>query len=240
VPNFPLKLRCCARSNTSEALINSESGRLKVANPFGIISALYRSEHLPTLRHSTQQTNKDLLTSYVEPAWGKVRISEITPLEITRWLGGARPSTYLAARLRCALYRDPDRSVVTANTTHATQIAAECPGTLHTSARLWFPPQNNCESAGSRGFPARVRAIGFDTQSRLPRTNKSVGECLGDWCSSSTRSGETQVGRREDRLESIDAAFWTNHGNPEIAHRYTSRQSVTVIVISVWLTIRQR
>lgn len=44
-----------------------------------------------------------------------------------RWLGGARPSACLAARLRCVLYRDPEISVVTADTTHATWITADHP-----------------------------------------------------------------------------------------------------------------
>jgi integrase len=53
---------------------------------FGAITELYRSEHLPTLQHSTQQTNSYILARYVEPTWSDVRIREVTPLAITKWI----------------------------------------------------------------------------------------------------------------------------------------------------------
>jgi hypothetical protein len=38
-------------------LVNSQSGRHKVVAKFGVLTELYRKEHLPTLRHSTRGTN---------------------------------------------------------------------------------------------------------------------------------------------------------------------------------------
>ena len=69
------------------ALANSDSERAKVGAKFGVITELYRAKHLPTLRHSTQQTNKYLLKDYIEPRWAGESIEGITPLKVLNWLG---------------------------------------------------------------------------------------------------------------------------------------------------------
>lgn len=70
------------------ALANSESDRAKVAAKFGDITGLYRSQHLPTLRHSTQSTNGYLLKAYIEPAWSDTPVHAVTPLKVVGWLRG--------------------------------------------------------------------------------------------------------------------------------------------------------
>lgn len=68
------------------ALVNERTTRGKVDAKFEAITELYRSEHLPTLRHSTQQTNKFVLRRYIEPKWTGVNIRNVDPLSVTRWL----------------------------------------------------------------------------------------------------------------------------------------------------------
>ena len=78
------------------AQVNTNSERSKVDAKFGVITALYRSEHLPGLRHSTQEKNAYLLKDYIEPRWAGEPIRDVTPLEVLRWLsglGGLAPST---------------------------------------------------------------------------------------------------------------------------------------------------
>jgi len=86
---------------TQVTLANSDSERSKVAATFGAITELYRSEHLPTLKHSTQSTNKYLLKDYIEPRWAELRLEEVTPHRVLVWLGELRelaPTTKAAIR----------------------------------------------------------------------------------------------------------------------------------------------
>jgi integrase len=69
------------------ALANSDSDRAKVGAKFGTITELYRSQHLPSLRPSTQSTNKYLLKEYIEPRWCDSAIEAVTPLRVMNWLG---------------------------------------------------------------------------------------------------------------------------------------------------------
>jgi integrase len=82
-------------------LANSSSERAKVGASFGDITALYRSEHLPTLRHSTQSTNGYLLKQYIEPQWEETPLHDVTPLKVVGWmrgLSGLAPTTKATIR----------------------------------------------------------------------------------------------------------------------------------------------
>jgi integrase len=65
---------------------NSDHDREKVDAKFGAVTALYRDWHLPNLRHSTQQTNRYLLASYIEPRFAGSPLRSVTPLVVTEWL----------------------------------------------------------------------------------------------------------------------------------------------------------
>jgi hypothetical protein len=58
-----------------------------VGAKFGSITELYRTKHLPTLRHSTQQTSKYLLNDYIEPRLTDETLQNVTPLMVLNWLG---------------------------------------------------------------------------------------------------------------------------------------------------------
>jgi integrase len=71
-------------------LQNSKTERVKVDAGFDSLCNLYRREHLPTLRHSTQGTNGYLLRDYIEPQWSGVSIRDVTPLAVTSWIRDLR------------------------------------------------------------------------------------------------------------------------------------------------------
>lgn len=86
---------------TQVALANTESQRPKVAAKFGMVTALYRAKHLPTLRHSTRQANSYLLKNYIEPKWENESLHAVTPLKVLNWFGELRelvPTTKAAIR----------------------------------------------------------------------------------------------------------------------------------------------
>jgi hypothetical protein len=70
-------------------LQNSKTGRVKVGAGFGAICALYRREHLPTLRHSTQGTNEYLLRDYIEPQWSADLLPDVSPLAVSSWIANS-------------------------------------------------------------------------------------------------------------------------------------------------------
>jgi integrase len=57
---------------------NRTTERFKVGASFGVVCALYRRDHLPTLRHSTQSTNEYLLRDYIEPQWSGDLIPDVS------------------------------------------------------------------------------------------------------------------------------------------------------------------
>jgi hypothetical protein len=72
-------------------LQNKRSQRIKVDAVFGALCALYRREHLPTPRHSTQSTNAYLIRDYIEPRWSSERIRDVSPIAVTLWIRDLRP-----------------------------------------------------------------------------------------------------------------------------------------------------
>lgn len=87
---YPTERSVIKAVEQKRSLINSESGRGKVIAPFSVITALYRSEHLPALRRSTQQTNDYLLRDYIEPRWSDYPIRGVTPLAVAEWIRDLR------------------------------------------------------------------------------------------------------------------------------------------------------
>jgi integrase len=71
-------------------LANSGSERAKVGAKFSSVITLYRSQHLHTLRNSTQQKNEYLLKTHIEPHWADFPLHEVTPLRVAGWLGGLK------------------------------------------------------------------------------------------------------------------------------------------------------
>jgi integrase len=68
------------------AALNADTLAGKVNVTFGMIIDRYLKEELPTLRHSTQTTNKSLLELHIRPKWGEYRLPEIRALEVKKWL----------------------------------------------------------------------------------------------------------------------------------------------------------
>ena len=82
---------------------NEQTERAKIGAKFGAITALYRSEHLPTLRHSTQQTNGYLLKNYIEPRWSDVDLQDVKPGKVKHWLDSEDGAGKLAQTTKSAL-----------------------------------------------------------------------------------------------------------------------------------------
>lgn len=52
-----------------------------------IIDRYYKDEdQFPSLRHSTQTTNKSLIELHIRPKFGKTRLSDVTALSVNNWL----------------------------------------------------------------------------------------------------------------------------------------------------------
>lgn len=66
--------------------INSGTASAKADSTFNEVTAIYRSDHLPGLQHSTQQLNAYLLSRFIEPRFSKVHIRDIKPLVISTWI----------------------------------------------------------------------------------------------------------------------------------------------------------
>jgi hypothetical protein len=67
---------------------------------FGAITALYRTEHLPTLDHSTDSKNTGLLDNYIDPRFGKTALRAMRPLVINEWLQALALSQSSKAAIR--------------------------------------------------------------------------------------------------------------------------------------------
>jgi len=66
--------------------LNSGTLGGKVAATLGTIIDRYMLEEFPTLRHSTQTTNKSLIELHIRPKWGDVRLADLTAIDVKRWL----------------------------------------------------------------------------------------------------------------------------------------------------------
>jgi integrase len=58
----------------------------KVAATFGTIIGRYMRDELPSLRHSTQTTNRSLIDLHIKPKWQDVRLPDVTAMAVKQWL----------------------------------------------------------------------------------------------------------------------------------------------------------
>ncbi len=58
----------------------------KLAATVGTIIDRYLAEEFPTLRHSTQTTNRSLVELHIRPRWGDIRLSDVTAGAVKQWL----------------------------------------------------------------------------------------------------------------------------------------------------------
>lgn len=128
-------------------LANDGNERHKVAAKFGALTAIYRRDHLPTLKHSTQSLNRYLLTRYVEPRWGDTPIHEVTAKRVLNWFGELGE---LAATTKAAV-----RSVM-----------SQC---FHLAALEGFmpPDQNPMSIVRIKGTSKRQKSITILTQDQF-------------------------------------------------------------------------
>jgi integrase len=104
---FPTEASVRKAIQQAVVLQNTKDERVKVGASFGALSALYRREHLPTLRHSTQGTNGYLLRDYIEPRWSSNLLPEVSPLAVSSWIRDLRslskPAQGLSPTLKASI-----------------------------------------------------------------------------------------------------------------------------------------
>jgi integrase len=87
------------------AALNADTLGGKVNITFGMVIDRYLKEELPTLRHSTQTTNKSLLELHIRPKWGEYRLPDISALEVKKWLDSLSFGSASKVRTRNAISR---------------------------------------------------------------------------------------------------------------------------------------
>jgi integrase len=80
--------------------VNAGTAGEKTDAKFSAVTALYRSDHLPTLDHSTQYTNDYLLKKYIEDRFSQTSIREMRPRIIYQWIQGLTLSQTTKASIR--------------------------------------------------------------------------------------------------------------------------------------------
>jgi len=65
---------------------NTLAGRVNMT--FGALIDRYLADELPTLKHSTQNTNRSLLNLHIRPRWSEHRLTDIKPLAVKTWIDG--------------------------------------------------------------------------------------------------------------------------------------------------------
>lgn len=82
--------------NAGAAVVTSDA-------KFSAITALYRSEHLPTLEHSTRKLHEYLLSHYIEDKLGPMPLREVRPLVIDQWFKNLNLAPTTKASIRSVL-----------------------------------------------------------------------------------------------------------------------------------------
>ena len=83
--------------------INSGTAGEMADAKFGAITALYRTEHLPTLEHSSQRSSTYLLRDYIEDRFSRVPLREMRPLVINEWIQGLKLSQSSKRNIRTVM-----------------------------------------------------------------------------------------------------------------------------------------
>jgi integrase len=68
------------------AALNAGTLGGKVAATLGTVIDRYIKEEFPSLRHSTQGTNRSLIDLHVRPRWEDVRISDVSAMNVKQWV----------------------------------------------------------------------------------------------------------------------------------------------------------
>ena len=68
------------------AALNADllAGRIAIA--FGQVMDRYIAEELPTLKLSTQETNRGMIETHLRPRWGTEPLANVTALQVRIWL----------------------------------------------------------------------------------------------------------------------------------------------------------
>jgi integrase len=83
--------------------INSGTAGERADAKFAAITALYRTEHLPTLQHSSQLSSTYLLRDYIEAEFSKIPIREMRPLLINNWIQALKLSASSKRNIRTVM-----------------------------------------------------------------------------------------------------------------------------------------
>jgi len=83
--------------------INSGTAGVRADATFGAITSLYRTEHLPTLQHSSQKSSEYLLRVYIEDQFAKTPLREMRPLIINQWIQGLKRSASSKRNIRTVM-----------------------------------------------------------------------------------------------------------------------------------------
>lgn len=82
------------------AALNADTLGGKVSATLGTIIDRYMREELPSLRHSTQTTNRSMIDVHIRPRWEDVRLADLTAIAVKQWLDGLKFSAASKVRAR--------------------------------------------------------------------------------------------------------------------------------------------
>ena len=68
------------------AALNSGTLGGRIDATVGTIIDRYLQDELPTLRHSTQTTNKSMIELHIRPRWEDVRLADVSALAVKQWV----------------------------------------------------------------------------------------------------------------------------------------------------------
>jgi integrase len=85
--------------------LNSGTLAGRIGATLGMVIDRYMIEEFPSLRHSTQTTNKSLIDLHIKPRWQDVKLADVTAMGVKKWLDGLPFGAASKARTRNMLSR---------------------------------------------------------------------------------------------------------------------------------------
>jgi integrase len=82
------------------AALNSGTLAGKIGATLGTIVDRYMIEEFPSLRHSTQTTNQSLINLHIKPRWKDVKLADVSPMGVKKWIDGLSFGAASKARTR--------------------------------------------------------------------------------------------------------------------------------------------
>jgi integrase len=82
------------------AALNSGTLAGKIGATLGTIVDRYMIEEFPSLRHSTQTTNKSLIDLHIKPKWKDVKLADVSPMGVKKLIDGLSFGAASKARTR--------------------------------------------------------------------------------------------------------------------------------------------